>query len=143
MIICLRAEESMRGEKRPRDMRTKSMKNTIMTPSYPIAAVVPFHFAILYSNSNDLVHILAETFSRGLNVGFWSFFLEYGTVETLEKTKRVSLASPYRWRSKLPGYFYFTLVGIPRPSGLNKTLWTLICIDLLCSPNKQRVSEKW
>ena len=34
----------------------------------------------MYSNSNDLVHILAEKFSRKLNVGFWIFFLEYGTV---------------------------------------------------------------
>ena len=89
------------------------------------SSVISF-FAILHSNSNDLVHILTEKFTRGLNVGFWSFFLEYGTVETLEKTKRVSLASPYRWHSKLPGYLYFTLVGIPRPSGLNKNLWTLI-----------------
>ena len=46
MIICLRAEESMRGDKRPMNTRTKSMKNTIMTPSYPSAAVVPVHFLL-------------------------------------------------------------------------------------------------
>ena len=68
--------------------------------------VVRFHFVMLYSNSQHLVHVLAEEFRRKGQARFsYEFFL--GTVKKGRQAKRVSLARSYALRCELPGHFSF------------------------------------
>ena len=68
------------------------------------------------------MHILAEKFSRELNVGFWRiFFLEYGTVvKTLEKRSEQILQARTEGAPSYQGIFILHSLESHVPSGLNK-----------------------